>query len=183
MMSRTDKGYLLSLRKTLLANGVNLTFVLQGQASNTWRVIYSSLIETTLTLSLHPSPPLQWVISWLLSIGVTRNRCERDSCWFLFLIENLVDGWIDDILFACEHVLHWIYGVSLCFQNTCCAGADVKSKLILSRLQHCSAKDSQPKNKYSESMQNGKNYFWLTCNLWFFCDPLKADQCVAQKIH
>lgn len=51
---------------------------------------------------------------------------------FCFQSNKLVDGGIDDILFACEHVAHWIYGVSLCFQNTCCAGADVKPKLILS---------------------------------------------------
>lgn len=51
---------------------------------------------------------------------------------FCFRSNKLVDGGIDDILFACEHVPHWIYGVSLRFQNTCCAGADVKPKLILS---------------------------------------------------
>lgn len=51
---------------------------------------------------------------------------------FCFRSNKLVDGGIDDILFACEHVPHWIYGVSLRFQNTCCARADVKPKLILS---------------------------------------------------
>lgn len=51
---------------------------------------------------------------------------------FCFRSNKLVDGGIDDILFAREHVPHWIYGVSLRFQNTCCVGADVKPKLILS---------------------------------------------------
>lgn len=57
---------------------------------------------------------------------------SKNPAGFCFRSNKLVDGGIDDILFACEHVPHWIYGVSLCFQNTCCAGADVKPKLILS---------------------------------------------------
>lgn len=55
-------------KKTLLAIGVNLMFSLWGQDSNKWSVIYSSLIETTLTLAclsflLRP-PPDSVVNKW-----------------------------------------------------------------------------------------------------------------------
>lgn len=118
MMSQTDKKYLFPLRDSLLGQWCEFNFlILRGQGWNKWRVIYSPLIKTTLNFSPSPSLPSfllsKWVISWLLSTGVTRNRCEWDSCWFLFSIENLVDGRTDDILFACEHAPRWIYSVSL----------------------------------------------------------------------
>lgn len=53
-------------------------------------------------------------------------------------------GRIDDILFACEHVLHWIYGVCLCFQITCC-GCQIKVDTLVS--WRCHTEESQMQKK------------------------------------
>lgn len=55
-------------------------------------------------------------------------------------------GRIDDILFACEHVLHWIYGVCLCFQITCC-GCQIKVDTLLSLALPYRRKPDAKKNK------------------------------------
>lgn len=77
--SRTGQKYQFSLKKTVLAIGVNFICALLGQGWNKREVIYSSLIGTTLPLLPYLSAS---VISWLLSIGATWHRCERRSCLF-----------------------------------------------------------------------------------------------------
>lgn len=66
-----------------------------------------------------------------MSMDVTRNRCGPRCRRILFKVENTADNGIDDILLACEHVLLWIYGVSLSLRNTCQAAARVESTSLL----------------------------------------------------
>lgn len=115
--------------KSVLADGVNFIFVLWGQDWNKREVIYSSLIGTTLPLL--PYLCIEGVISRFLSIDVTRNRCGPRCRRILFKVRNTADNGIDDILLACEHVLLWIYGVSLSLRNTCRAAVHVESTSLL----------------------------------------------------
>lgn len=182
MMSRTDRRYLLSLKKTLLAIGVNLTFVLRGQASNKWRVIYSPLIGTTLSVaSLSLSATL---VSDFMTFVRWRHKKQM---WARFLLVSVFDRkpgrWSDWWHFVCL----WT-----------CSSLDLWSVSPLSkhllRWGRCQIKvdtlmslTTAYKGKSNQKINNGKAYqvkniFWLTYNLWMFCKAHKTDKCVPSRL-
>jgi len=171
---------LLSLKKTLFASGVNLTFVLQGQASDKWRFIYSSLIGTTLTLDSLPRsiPACLAVVSDFMTFV---RRHHKKQMWARFLLVSVFDrkpgSWLDWWHFVCPWTCSSLdlWHVSQLSKHLLQRdGCQIKVDTLMS-LKSLSRSQTEEMSKRKAYQMNS---FCLTNNLWIFFNVYQADEFV-----